>query len=321
MSAWRVVLVVAAALLSSVRASSGDTFDTKTAGFAVVFHGERTAYRHTSVVVMPGEVVIFDAAGPAGEYRVKTDHGIVVQQSARQFRYTAPDRPGTYELTFLGPGKKEAHDDIVVHAFVMVPATQVRNGFLNGYRIGDYPSAPLKGNPIYLPPRGFIEVTKENQDTKVSPHFTLKQFLCKEDTTRTFPKYVLLKERLLLKLEAVLERVNELGVKVETLNVMSSYRTPFYNHAIGDVKYSMHQWGSAADIYIDPEKKNRMDDLNRDGRVDIQDAKFLYDEIEQMVSAKEYRRFEGGLGYYPATSAHPPFVHVDVRGTAARWKG
>ena len=321
MSAWRVVLVVTAAVLSSVRASSGDTFDTKAAGFAVVFHGERSVYRNTSVVVMPGEVVIFDAAGPAGEYRVKTDHGIVVQQSARQFRWTAPDRPGTYELTFLGPGKNEAHDDIVVHAFVMVPATQVRNGFLNGYRIGDYPSAPLKGNPIYLPPRGFIEVTKENQDTKVSPHFTLKQFLCKEDTTRTFPKYVLLKERLLLKLEAVLERVNELGVKVETLNVMSSYRTPFYNHAIGDVKYSMHQWGSAADIYIDPEKKNRMDDLNRDGRVDIQDAKFLYDEIDQMVSAKEYRRFEGGLGYYPATSAHPPFVHVDVRGTAARWKG
>ena len=72
----------------------------------------------------------------------------------------------------------------------MVPATRVKNGFLNGYRIGTYPATPLKGNPM-LPARrrGFIEVTKENQDTKVSPHFTLKQFLCKEDTTRAFPKY------------------------------------------------------------------------------------------------------------------------------------
>ena len=26
-------------------------------------------------------------------------------------------------------------------------------------------------------------------------------------------------------------------------------------------------------------------------------------------------RFQGGMGFYPATSAHPPFVHVDVRGT------
>ena len=80
----------------------------------------------------------------------------------------------------------------------------------------------------------------------------------------------MLKERLPLKLEAVLERVNALGFKADTLHVMSAYRTPYYNHAIGDVKYSMHQWGSAADIYIDPHKKNRMEDLNRDGRVDIQ---------------------------------------------------
>ena len=102
---------------------------------------------------------------------------------------------------------------------------------------------------------------------------------------------------------------------------MSAYRTPYYNHAIGDVKYSMHQWGSAADVYVDPDRKNRMEDLNRDKRVDIDDAKFLYDDIERMLAAKEFKKFEGGMGYYPATSAHPPFVHVDVRGTAARWKG
>jgi uncharacterized protein YcbK (DUF882 family)/plastocyanin len=324
-AALRALLLAPALALSAlpviVPASSDDRFDDKTAGFAIVFHGERSAYRDASVAVMPGEAVTFDTAGPAGEYAVKTDHGIAVQQSARRFRWTAPERPGTYRLTFRGPGKKDAHDDIVLHAFVMVPATQVKNGFLNGYRIGEYPSTPLKGNPLYLPPRGFIEVTGDNQDTKVSPHFTLKQFLCKQDMTRAFPKYVLLKERLPLKLEAVLERVNQLGFKADTLNVMSAYRTPYYNHAIGDVMYSMHQWGSAADVYVDPHAKNRMEDLNRDSRVDINDAKFLYDEIEQMLSAKELRRFQGGMGYYPATSAHPPFVHVDVRGTAARWKG
>jgi hypothetical protein len=321
MSTWQIMLVVTAAVLLNVPASPEVTFDTKTAEFAIVFHGERSSYRDTSVVVMPEEAVIFDVAGAAGEYKVKTDHGTAVQQSARQFRWTAPERPGAYEVTFRGPDSLEGHNSIVVHAFVMVPASDVKNGFLNGYRIGDYPSTPLKGNPLYLPPRGFIEVTKENEDTKVSPHFTLKQFLCKEDTTRAFPKYVVLKERLPLKLEAVLERVNALGVKVETLNVMSSYRTPYYNHAIGDVKYSMHQWGSAADIYVDPQKKNRMEDLNRDGQVDIHDAKFLYDEIERMLAMKEHRGLQGGMGYYPATAAHPPFVHIDVRGTAARWKG
>ncbi|HEV2985955.1 MAG TPA: hypothetical protein VGX46_16275, partial [Vicinamibacterales bacterium] len=61
--------------------------------------------------------------------------------------------------------------------------------------------------------------------------------------------------------------------------------------------------------------------LNRDGRIDVRDSKFLFDEIEQLLAEKEGRKFQGGMGFYPATSAHPPFVHVDVRGTAARWSG
>jgi uncharacterized protein YcbK (DUF882 family) len=316
-----VVAGVALACVSALGAAApgmADAFDTKTASFAIAFHGETSSYRDVLTVVMPAGVVTFNAVGgPPGDYTLTTGDGAVVQESARQWRWTAPDHPGLSTLTVDGPGKK---DTIVVHAFARVPATEVKDGLLNGYRIGAYPT-PLKGNPVYLPPPGFIEVTRANEDTKVSPHFTLKQFLCKEDTTRQYPKYVVLKERLPLKLEAVLERVNELGFKVDTLHIMSSYRTPYYNHLIGDVPYSLHQFGSAADIYIDPEKRDRMADMNRDGQVDIQDAKFLYDEVDRMLSTKTLEKFQGGMGFYPGTSSHPPFVHVDVRGTAARWKG
>jgi uncharacterized protein YcbK (DUF882 family) len=313
-------LLVAACLLPMVIAAAADEkFDTRTASFAVTFHDETSAYRDAAVIVLPGASVVFQTVGgPPGDYAAVTSDGTLVQQGLHQWKWTAPDRPGTYLVTFEGPGKK---DTIAVHGFVMVPATEVKGGLLNGYRIGEYPPTPLKGNPQYLPPPGFIEVTKDNLDTLLSPHFTLKQFLCKEDTSRTFPKYVLFKERLPLKLEAVLERVNAMGFAVETLHVMSAFRTPYYNHAIGDVKYSMHQWGSAADVYIDPLKKDRMADLNRDGQVDIQDSKVLYDEIERMLADKDLARFQGGMGFYPGTSAHPPFVHIDVRGTAARWKG
>jgi uncharacterized protein YcbK (DUF882 family) len=311
------LIAILATMIAAARAA--DAFDTKTASFAITFHDETSAYRDSALVSMPGAAVVFNAVGgPAGDYDATTTAGTLVQQGLHQWRWTAPDRPGTYLIRFDGPGKKDA---IAVHAFVMVPASDVKNGMLNGYRIGEYPATALKGNPIYLPPPGFIEVTKDNQDTKVSPHFTLRQFLCKEDTTRNYPKYVLFKERLPLKLEAVLEQVNAMGFAVDTLHVMSAFRTPFYNHAIGDVKYSMHQWGSAADVYIDPQNTNRMADLNRDGHVDIQDSKFLYDAVERMLATKDLARFQGGMGYYPATAAHPPFVHVDVRGTAARWKG
>jgi len=314
------LLAATAIVGASMSAAAARPFDAVTASFAVSFHGETSAYRHAALVALPGASVILDAVGgPPGDYAATTRDGILVQQALTRWKWTAPERPGTYEITVSGPASKA--DSIALHALVMVPASRVKHGLLNGYRIGEYPAKPLNGNPLYAPPPGFIEVTKENRDTKVSPHFLLKQFLCKEDPSNTFPKYVVLQEKLPLKLEAVLERVNQLGVQVDTLHVMSAYRTPFYNRAIGDVAYSMHQWGSAADIYVDPSNHDRMVDLNHDGRIDVDDARLLYDEIEHLLSEPEYRRLQGGLGYYPATSAHPPFVHLDVRGSAARWKG
>ena len=290
----------------------------ETASFAVTYHHESSAYRHAALVTLPrASVVITATGGPPGDYAATTSTGVLVQQGLKQWKWTAPDRPGTYLISIAGPAK----DLIDLHAFVMVPARRVKSGLLNGYRIGAYPPQRFNGNPLYARPAGFIEVTKENQDTRVAPHFTLKQFVCKEDTSKTFPKYVVLQERLPLKLEAVLERLNAIGVDVDTLHLMSAYRTPFYNHAIGDVTYSTHQWGSAADIYVDPLKSDRMVDLNHDGRVDVDDAKFLYDEIERPLAQPGNGRLQGGMGYYPATDSHPPFVHVDVRGTAARWKG
>jgi uncharacterized protein YcbK (DUF882 family) len=32
---------------------------------------------------------------------------------------------------------------------------------------------------------------------------------------------------------------------------MSGYRTPYYNGVLHDVRYSMHQFGGAADIFVD----------------------------------------------------------------------
>ena len=298
-------------------ATAGDI--AKTASYALAFHDVVSAYRDLPMFVLPGARVAIEAVGgPAGDYAMTTHDGIAEQLGERRWRWTAPDRPGLATLRFLGPAKAGSSDAIVVHAFVMVPASRVTHGWLNGYRIGTYPP-PLHGNPIYRAPAGYVEVTRDNQDAPLSPHFRLKQFICKEDTSKTFPKYVVVQERLLLMLEAVLERVNEIGFKVDTLHIMSAYRTPYYNHAIGDVRYSMHLFGGAADVFVDRERKDHMDDLNRDGVIDVRDSKFLYDQIETLMAADPSHRLEGGLGFYPGTAAHPPFVHLDVRGTAARW--
>lgn len=313
------LLAIAAALLTILSAPRSPAFETKTAPFAIAFKEEVSAYRQMSAFVLPGASLNIEAVGgPTGDYALDVNDGTTTSLAARKWKWRAPDAPGHYELRFDAPDDKHA---ITLHVFVMVPAREVNHGLLNGYRIGDYPAKPLKGNPIYLPPSGFVEVTKDNQDTHVTPHFRLKQFLCKEDTTKDFPKYVVIKERLLLKLEAVLQLVNARGFHVDTLHVMSAYRTPYYNRAIGDVLYSMHQWGSAADVFVDKDNKGRMDDLTRDGIIDIRDSRYLYDAIEDMLSERPFQKFQGGMGFYRGTSAHPPFVHVDVRGTKARWQG
>ena len=117
------------------------------ASFAVAFHGETSAYRDVLLAATPAAAVVIDAVGgPPGDYAAATDSGTLVQQGVRRWKWTPPQKPGAYVVTVDGPGKK---DTIAVHAFVMVPASEVKDGLLNGYRIGDYP-APLKGNAVFF---------------------------------------------------------------------------------------------------------------------------------------------------------------------------
>jgi uncharacterized protein YcbK (DUF882 family) len=121
-----------------------------------------------------------------------------------------------------------------------------------------------------------------------SPHFRLKQFLCKQNGG--YPKYLVLKEALPPKMELILQRLNAKGYRCDSFHVMSGYRTPYYNKAIGNVKYSRHIYGGAADIFID-----------------------------ELYGKSYYIKFMGGLARYKKTLNHDPFVHLDVRGRRARW--
>ena len=80
---------------------------------------------------------------------------------------------------------------------------------------------------------------------------------------------------------------------------------------------SRHQYGDAADVYVVNGARDWMGDLNHDGRVDTRDAQVIADATERVERANP--DLVGGVGIYRATSAHGPFVHIDVRGTRARW--
>jgi hypothetical protein len=115
--------------------------------------------------------------------------------------------------------------------------------------------------------------------------------------------------------------VNARGYQARTFSIMSGYRTPYYNRAIGNrTTYSRHLWGDAADIYIDEEPHDgKMDDLNQDGVLDAHDADVIYQLIETTSEPSIQKIMLGGLARYRETSSHGPFIHVDARGSYARW--
>lgn len=285
--------------------------------FSVSYRGESSPYKVTPLFVLPNEEVALsiEPFGAESTFDVAGAHGAWSQISPVEWTWKAPAKPGAYSAQVTEAVSGETMD---LNIFVMVPYGKMKDGVLNGYRIGDYPKAPAN-KAAYSTPRGFIEVTDENRNTRVSPHFTLGQFLCKQSGSNA-SKYVVLRERLIFKLELLLEHVNSQGIPARTFSVMSGYRTPFYNKALGNVKMSRHMWGDAADIYInDTPGVVGMEDLNGDGRSTGKDAELLYEVMDELNDEPAFKKFLGGLGWYKPTKAHGPFVHVDARGTAAHW--
>ncbi len=210
----------------------------------------------------------------------------------------------------------------------LLPFSAKKNGRVGLYYIGNWPAERGASGPgkapadRYANPEGFIEVTPENQDTRVSDHFRLKDFLT-HDQPNVWPKYMVLQMRNVDKLELVLADLAARGVNTSGVVVMSGFRTPQYNAGGGNTGgragLSRHMYGDAADIYIDNDHNGVMDDLNHDGRVDIGDSRFILQSVETVE--REHPELIGGAGTYIACCGHGPFIHIDSRGYRARWSG
>lgn len=272
-------------------------------------------YSEGAIFAMPLEKIPLAVTAPAARlYRIDAPQGALTATGPNKWTWEAPAKPGLYSIEVKNPAGREIAEFAV---FVMVPAIEIRSGVLNGFQIGAYPATPLKGNPLYIAPKAFIEVTKENEDTKVSPNFRIKEFLTKQKGGH--PKYLVLDERLLYLLEAIGAHLEPQGWDAGDLYVMSGYRTPYYNKLLDDTKYSLHQWGRAADIFLDKDGNGVMDDFNKDKVVTKEDAVALANVLETLAKTPELSSFIGGLGIYGSTASHGPFVHVDTRPSKARW--
>jgi hypothetical protein len=229
-----------------------------------------------------------------------------------------PGTPGVWRLLVNSANGTEEMKEVDI--ITQVPFAAKKGRHLNGYRIGIYPTEGSGRQDQYAPPSGFIEVTPENLGLHVSENFRLGQFITK-DQHDVWPKYVALDLRLIDKLELVLQELNAMGVRANYMQVMSGFRTPHYNAFEGSTggrgTLSRHMYGDAADIWVDNDADGYIDDLNGDGRRDIDDARVIVRAVDRVE--KRYPELVGGTGLYLENSAHGPFVHIDARGYEARW--
>lgn len=263
------------------------------------------------VVRSPGEGVPVDSL-PAG---------VEVRYVEGSDTVAMPTRPGAWNVLLA---MRDAVRPGNLTLLTLVPLSEKRSGRIGSYVIGSWPYE-RGGRPRsaqYAPPAGLIRVTQENMNTKVSEHFRLRDFLTKGQQN-VWPKYVAMSPRLLDKLELTIQELNNTGTPVKHVGVISGFRTPNYNESGGNTggrgALSRHMYGDAMDFYVDNDRDGRMDDLNKDGRVNREDGRVMV-RAAQAVE-KKYPELVGGIGLYNPTGAHSGFIHVDTRGYRARWGG
>jgi uncharacterized protein YcbK (DUF882 family) len=123
----------------------------------------------------------------------------------------------------------------------------------------------------------------------LTANFSLREFRCKDGSD--------VPEDLMDNIRFLAENLQKLRDRLDVpITVISGYRSPEYNKRCGGVKRSQHLLATAADIKV----KNH-------SPADVQGI------VISMI--KDGELHQGGVGVYPS------FLHYDVRGRAARWKG
>lgn len=80
------------------------------------------------------------------------DGGSTRRRGPRTCSWTAPEREGTHHRLVVVD--TASADSTVLNAFLLVPARKIRDGRLNGYHLGSFPTPAYRELSQYRPPRG-----------------------------------------------------------------------------------------------------------------------------------------------------------------------
>ena len=222
----------------------------------------------------------------------------------------APPKAGFYRLALLKEGQQRSIEGLTLA--VLVPFEEKEGAMLRGYRIGTYLAERVRGKTP--PPEGFLEITPADVDIPITKHLRVGDFL-NHDQMGVWPSYAAVNPKLLDKLELVIAEIARWhGAKAITdieIDVHSGFRAPEHNKRIRRAaRDSQHQYGDAADVAID---------ANGDGKLTAIDSRMVGLAVE--IVELKHPDLVGGLGIYTSGHSSTNYVHIDVRGRRARWRG
>lgn len=313
-----VISILVVIILISVFSLNAAAFSAENANFSIVYDGFKIPLNTFSIFVMPREGIEISIAEADRDKKYVIELNGKRFESEKSFKWQAPAKSGHYPVVIKEKNKNGPGSAIKLNVFVLHPAKKMNGQYLDGFRIGYYPNIPADKKAHYSNPDGFLKIEESLLNLNLTPHFKMDQFITKQCTE--LPQYIVLKESLLLKLEYFLEEVNKAGYKAETFGIVSIYRSPYFNKKLGNnTNFSRHLFGDAADIYIDNTGNQWMDDLNGDGKLNIEDSNILFDLAVKFDQKEEFYQLQGGLSSYKGNGVRGSFLHIDSRGFHVSW--
>lgn len=254
-----------------------------------------------------------------------------------------------FSATLEIKGKKEKIENLSAVVNVISPVSykkHYQNGKILQYEIGEYldpkdekslrkfnitTNFHKKYPEKFMPPEYFYIITKENKSLKISEHYFLGDYALDFPWhSMGLPQAVALDYGLFEKLEELQTMMNKDGYRFDKFEILYGFRAPAFNLGtiISDsestlkVPFSQHQFGKAIDILIDTNKDLKMDDLNKDGKVNMRDAAVILHYVN--ILDKKYREAKdpkmGGAGLYShhdfTGRIQSPYIHIDTRNFA-----
>jgi hypothetical protein len=207
------------------------------------------------------------------------------------------------EATQQQPVTRHAQLDSVIAQLATVPFSQLDSGYLaHAGIVGKWRKElarktwyAVEGEQGLL----FVVARMRIQDFMAHDPFAKSLDVAVQEADQT---YFSIDKRVLHKLLDLLIWMQAQGYDTEQVRINYGFRHPSLNVRAGGAPKSRHQWGEAIDLLIG--------DIDRNGVMDAEDKQPLLEILETKIIGNE-----GGVGRYPGSQV----IHIDVRGTKARW--